>query len=273
MLLSNACSYLPLEAISNRRAMLDLSDELELQKEVEEVDNLAMTSLGKLIFVDIHSRHSKSLPSDETSVNTTDSLSLAFENLFYMPFDIIENYGNTIRTLDVSHNKFSRNFQFLTEFENLTSLILDHNNVDVYTIFPHMPKLQLLWLNHNNIEDLYPFIKNLYKSVPNLRYLCLMGNKAAPSYLNGGSFYDYLQYRLYVISWFPRLLHLDDRTVTPEQCEEANRLYKRPMLETLAENASLPDCIKHLHNKITNMFSKPILPDKLRPQSGSNLIV
>lgn len=88
-----------------------------------------------------------------------------------------------------------RNLQFLAEFENLTSLNLDHNDIDDHTVFPHMPKLQLLWLNHNNIEELYPFIKNLYESMPNLRYLCLMGNKAAPSYLNGGSFYDYLQYR------------------------------------------------------------------------------
>lgn len=90
---------------------------------------------------------------------------------------------------------FFRRLQFLGEFENLTSLIMDHNNVDSHTILPVMPKLKLLWLNHNCIKDLFPFIKNLYSSVPNLRYLSLMGNKAAPSYLNGGSFYDYLQYR------------------------------------------------------------------------------
>lgn len=81
------------------------SDELELQKEANEVEQFAMTSLGRLIFVDIHCRHPKSLSSDKPSV---DSLSLAFENLFYMPFDIIENYGNTLHTLDISHNKFNR---------------------------------------------------------------------------------------------------------------------------------------------------------------------
>jgi len=31
--------------------------------------------------------------------------------------------------------------------------------------------------------------------MPNLKYLSIMGNNAAPSYLNGGSFYDYLQCR------------------------------------------------------------------------------
>lgn len=58
-----------------------------------------------------------------------------------------------------------------------------------------MPNLELLWLNHNYIKNLHPFIKNLHKSIPNLKYLCLMGNEAAPSYLNGGSFFEYLQYR------------------------------------------------------------------------------
>lgn len=252
--------------------MLDYSDELELQKEADEVEEFAMTSLGRLIFVDLHCRHPKSLSSDKSSVDNIDSLSLAFENLFYMPFDIIENYSNTLHTLDISHNKFTRNLQFLSEFENLTSLNLDHNNIDDHTVFPHMPKLQLLWLNHNNIEELYPFIKNLYESVPNLRYLCLMGNKAAPSYLNGGTFYDYLQYRLYVISWFPHLVHLDDRTVTPEQRQEAKRLFKRPLLENLTEYAPLPECIKQLHNKIANIFSKPTLPCKLKPR-GTNFII
>ncbi|XP_043257335.1 leucine-rich melanocyte differentiation-associated protein-like isoform X2 [Colletes gigas] len=252
--------------------MLDYRDELELQKEADEVEQLAMTSLGKLIFVDIHCRHSKSLSTDKSSIDTVDSLSLAFESLFYMPFDIIENYSSTVHTLDISHNKFSRNLQFLAEFENLTSLNLDHNNIDDYTVFPHMPKLQLLWLNHNNVEELYPFIKNLHESLPNLRYLCLMGNKAAPSYLNGGTFYDYLQYRLFIISWFPHLVHLDDRTVTPEQRLEGKRLFKRPFLENLTEYTPVPECIKQLQHKIANIFSKPTLPYKAKAR-GTNFII
>lgn len=87
---------------------MDYSDELELQKEADEVEEFAMTSLGRLIFVDLHCRHPKSLSSDKSSVDNIDSLSLAFENLFYMPFDIIENYNNTLHTLDISHNKFTR---------------------------------------------------------------------------------------------------------------------------------------------------------------------
>lgn len=246
-----------------------ISSECDLD-DTKEVEAFIMTSLGKLIFVDIHARHSKSLSSDETSDDLTECLSLAFENLYYMPYDIMECYGPIVHTLDISHNQFSRNLQFLAEFEELTSLNLDHNNVDAYTVFPRMPKLQLLWLNHNDIDDLYPFLKNLRDSLPNLRYLSLMGNKAAPSYLNGGTFYDYLQYRLFVISWFPRLVHLDDRIVTAEQRREAKRLFKRPLLEHIAETAPLPGCIKQLHNKLLNVFLKPTLSEKAK---STNFII
>ncbi|XP_033217163.1 leucine-rich melanocyte differentiation-associated protein-like isoform X2 [Belonocnema kinseyi] len=233
-----------------------------------------MTSLGKLIFVNAHSRNLKSLSSEESAnLDLTESLSLAFESLLHMPYDIIENYASTINTLDISHNKFSRNLQFLSEFDNLTSLNLDHNNIDAFTKFPYMPKLQLLWLNHNKIDELFPFVKNLYESFPNLRYLSLMGNKAAPSYLNGGSFYDYLQYRLVVISWFPRLVHLDDRLITSEQRIEATRLFRRPLLEQLSEHTPIPECIKVFHNRLSNFFIKSVIPDKLRMPKSSNFII
>lgn len=88
-----------------------------------------------------------------------------------------------------------RNLQFLLEFDHLTSLNLDHNIVDEHTVFPYMPQLELLWLNHNGIDNLYPFIKNLHKSLPNLKYLCLMGNNVTSSYLNDGTSYEHLKYR------------------------------------------------------------------------------
>lgn len=72
-----------------------------------------MTSLGKLVFGDIHQRYIKdsskrSLTQDDLSVEYTDSLSLAYENLFYMPLDIVERHSITVNTLDISYNKFSR---------------------------------------------------------------------------------------------------------------------------------------------------------------------
>ncbi|XP_046736271.1 leucine-rich melanocyte differentiation-associated protein-like isoform X1 [Diprion similis] len=250
--------------------MLDLSHDLDSIDDAEEVEELAMTSLAKLVFVDTHSRSNQNGAAESES---DEALSLAFENLFHMPFDIIETYGSTLRTLDISYNEFSRNLHFLAEFDNVTSLNLDHNNIDSYTIFPPMPKLQLLWLNHNKIEDLYPFVKNLHASVPNLRYLCIMGNKAAPSYLNGGSFYEYLQSRLFVISWFPHLVHLDDRAVTPEQRLEAKRLFKRPLFDQIAETTQVPECLKHLHNKMSSIFSKPTLPVTSKLPKGPNFVI
>lgn len=240
---------------------------MQLVEDAEEVEEFAMTSLAKLVFVDTHSR--REAPEGEAD----QALSLAFENLFHMPFDIVETYASTISTLDISYNKFSRNLQFLAEFDNMTSLNLDHNDVDTYSVFPPLPKLQLLWLNHNKIDDLYPFIKNLHSSVPNLRYLCIMGNKAAPSYLNGGTFYEYLQSRLFVISWFPHLVHLDDRAVTAEQRSEARRLFKRPLLDQIAGNTQVPECLKHLHNKMSNIFSKPSLPVTSKVPKGPNFVI
>jgi len=226
-----------------------------------------MTCLGTLVFADKHSR--QSLTSDESSKKQVNSLSLAYEDLFTMPYNIIQDYGLTVQHLDISNNMFCRNLQFLSEFDNLRSINLDHNKIDDITVFPNLPNLELLWLNHNCIKNLYPFIKNLHRSIPNLKYLCLMGNEAAPSYLNGGDFCDYLRYRLYVLSWFPHLVHLDDRTVTEQQLLQARKLFKRSLLEDFA---AVPEYIKDLHNKIA-VYSKPSASDRQRISSKTNLIV
>lgn len=93
------------DILTNRLASCD---EHQLD-EAEEVEEFTMTSLGKLVFADTYSRHPPSIiPGISSTSNGNDSLSLAFENLFHMPYDIIENYGNKIHTLDISHNNFGR---------------------------------------------------------------------------------------------------------------------------------------------------------------------
>lgn len=72
-----------------------------------------------------------------------------------------------------------------------------------------------------------------------------------------------------MLSWFPHLVHLDDRTVNDEQLLEAKRLFKRPLFENTIE---LPECIKDLHNKI-NIFSKPSMPDGQKISKGTNFII
>lgn len=68
----------------------------------------------------------------------------------------------------------------------------------------------------------------------------------------------YIENRLFVISWFPQLIHLDDRTVTAEQHLEAKRLYKRPFLEEFTKKIPLPNCLKYLQNKLSTICIKPL---------------
>ena len=65
-----------------------------------------------------------------------------------------------------------------------------------------MPKLQILWVNKNNITNLSIFIEKVASSFPDLRYLSMLDNAAAPSYFNGGSKQEYEDYR-YNMALFP----------------------------------------------------------------------
>lgn len=78
--------------------------------------------------------------------------------------------------------------------------------------------------------------------------------------------------RLFVISWFPRLEHLDDRIVTPEQQREAKRLFKRPLFASITDN-SFPECFKRLHNTMTNIFVKPQVSGTIKPRKITNFVV
>lgn len=79
--------------------------------------------------------------------------------------------------------------------------------------------------------------------------------------------------RLFVISWFPHLLHLDDRKVTLDQRKEAKRLFKRPFFDDLTEPSPVPQCIRKLHNKIANIFVKPDRMPNDKLQVRRNTIV
>lgn len=207
-----------------------------------------MTSLTSHVYVDQR---------DDSAVTPYENerLSLVDENLSHMPYNVVDSYGILLKILDLTRNKF-KNLDFLSEFPNLTSLILDRNELDSETVLPHLPNLQLLWLNYNKVDELFPFIRNLQRSCPNLRFLSMMGNPAAPSYLNGGTVYEHLQYRLFVISWFPRLIHMDDRYVTIHERKEANRLFCRPFLERLAMRGGVFDKISSILLAIERYFHK-----------------
>ena len=72
----------------------------------------------------------------------------------------------------------------LSAYKNLTTLIVDKNNLINLEMFPVIKSLQTLWCNNNEIEDLVQFMNNVCKKFENLRYLSMMRNPACPSLMN-----------------------------------------------------------------------------------------
>ncbi|CAH1788026.1 unnamed protein product [Owenia fusiformis] len=136
-------------------------------------------------------------------------LSLAFRELNEMPDNLVQKHD----------------YRFLLELPKLTTLILDSNGLQSHVKFPTLSTLSTLWVNHNRINNLGVFIGTISKSFPNLKFLSMMNNEAAPSYFNGGSFQQYSDYRHYVISRLPKLEILDDKAVEINEREEAERIY------------------------------------------------
>ncbi|XP_059178667.1 leucine-rich melanocyte differentiation-associated protein-like [Physella acuta] len=151
-------------------------------------------------------------------------VSLAYLELSQPPDDVIALYGNTIVELDLSHNKIS-DLRFLQNLPRLQSLVVDHNHISSHVKIPLCPYLDTLWVNHNDIQNLGLFITTVAKSCPNLRILSMMNNQAAPSFFNGGTYQQYLDYRYFVISSLPKLEVLDYTNVQPEERSEAKRIY------------------------------------------------
>ena len=88
-----------------------------------------------------------------------------------------------------------RNIDSLKSFTKLETLVLDNNCISSHTKFPPLPALTTLWVNRNKITNLSTFIDKLVVSVPNLKYLSMLGNEACPNFLNGGSLSQYNDYR------------------------------------------------------------------------------
>lgn len=232
----------------------------------EASQGLTMTSLGAFVFLSQNeSKVSFGFePTEPEPEEEVERLSLAYERLHCMPKVLLYDLAPKIKILDISHNEFE-NLEFLKNFKQLTNLICDRNYINSSTRLPYMPKLELLWLNHCKIYELYPWIKCLQESCPNLKYLSLMGNRGVPSVLHKNNFCEYLQYRLYVISLFPNLIHLDDQAVTAEQHLEAAKLNKKTILERLCANNKIPAYLRTM----TELFSSSGSSSTSPPPMGS----
>lgn len=148
-------------------------------------------------------------------------LSLAYEELTTVPYSLVEKYTADVEVLDLSHNRIA-DVRFLSHFERLHTVILDHNCLRCLSVVPVLPTLQVLWLNYNRLLSLTVFVPGLARSCPQLRVLSLMGNELAPSFLNNGTPEQNANYRLYVIAHFPKLVFLDDRPVLTDERHKAH---------------------------------------------------
>ena len=88
-----------------------------------------------------------------------------------------------------------RDLRSLFGLSEMRTLILDNNQITSHTVFPPLPKLKILWVNKNSISNLSVFMESVATNFPELEQLCMMNNPAAPSYFNGGSRQEYLDYR------------------------------------------------------------------------------
>lgn len=60
-----------------------------------------------------------------------------------------------------------------------------------------------------------------------------------------------------MISLFPNLVHLDDRYITDDQRREAERMYRRPLLERIVSKTppKLPGYIRTVSEKVSGIFT------------------
>ncbi|XP_073669068.1 leucine-rich melanocyte differentiation-associated protein isoform X1 [Paramisgurnus dabryanus] len=153
-------------------------------------------------------------------------LSFAYQNLSEIPYDPILLQLDTLEILDLSYNFLDESPALLGGLEKLSTLILDCNNYNAHVKFPYMPSLTTLWINKNKISNLPIIVEEISCKFPNIKFISMMNNEAAPSYFNGGSLTQYMDYRQYVISQIPSLEVLDDTEVQEKERALARKTYR-----------------------------------------------
>jgi len=149
-----------------------------------------------------------------------DHLSAIGQNLVDIPSHLGDTYGENVKQLDLSYNSIL-NVTNIEKFKQLTSLVLDNNQLQSVQEFPPIPTLQTLWVNNNQVSDLKGFMDCVVKSFPNLTYLSMLKNPACPNYFTGKDFDDYKRYRYYVLYRLPKLKFLDSSPVSNDEKKQA----------------------------------------------------
>lgn len=71
-----------------------------------EDDPPEMTSLARLVFVDLRDADDDEEEDDYSTMEDDSRLTLAYENLQDMPYNLVDSFGIFVRTLDLSNNNF-----------------------------------------------------------------------------------------------------------------------------------------------------------------------
>ncbi len=100
-------------------------------------------------------------------------LALCDLGLKEVPLETATLCGGSTLTLNLSGNALVApgNLQYFTA---VTTLILDHNELESLDAFSRMPSVTTLWLNNNKISELVELADAVAFSFPNLRYLAFM---------------------------------------------------------------------------------------------------
>jgi hypothetical protein len=149
-------------------------------------------------------------------------LSLAYLDLPEIPGELCRKHGATVHHLDLSGNRIgewvifpsvfsaartdgfplfrfffvcSADLMGLESFPQLSTLVLDENNITWRVQLPRLPKLQTLCANKNGIDNLSAFLDRVVRSSPELHYLSLLQNPCCPNFLTGGTPKQYRDYR------------------------------------------------------------------------------
>ncbi|XP_027893149.1 leucine-rich melanocyte differentiation-associated protein isoform X1 [Xiphophorus couchianus] len=174
-------------------------------------------------------------------------LSFAYQGLTEIPYDSILMQTDTLKVLDLSYNILDENPALLGRLEKLSTLILDSNNYTSHVKFPYMPSITAMCINKNKINNLPVFVEEIWRKFPNIKVLSMMNNEAAPSYFNGGSLSQYIDYRLYVISQIPGLEILDDTEVLEKERVQARKTYRLQQSSLSSRKKKDESSRKHTH--------------------------
>jgi len=150
-------------------------------------------------------------------------LSYVGAGLTSIPEDLIQKFGSSIESLDLSNNEIAH-VKNLGGFANLKNLVLDNNKLESNQEFPKLQYLHTLWANSNDIDDIKSFLDGIATQLPSLTYLSLLKNPACPNYFVGKEQQDYQRYRYYVLYRLPSLKFLDSTPVTEPERKEAKRI-------------------------------------------------